>query len=454
LTFDNALVSIKLLISEEFKRHKYLLETDVLNEFEKEKFFDIIRLKANTSFYEKSLKDLSTYLLRYYHQKPILLIDEYDTPIHTAYSEGYYREMIAFMRSFLGAGLKDNTNIYKGVLTGILRVAKESIFSGMNNLGVYTLLQTEFSDKFGLTEKEVEQLLNDYQIEEKYDAIKRWYNGYIFGDTVIYNPWSILNYVSSKDKRLRNYWANTSSNEIIKDLIANSTEMVKAELQDLLQDIPIRRRLNENIVFDDLTRNEITIYSFLVFSGYLKAFAPVDVDEIPHYNLLIPNREVKQVFKDVIMSWITYSYENHRLQMMLNALIRNEIKVFEEILSDFVLETLSYFDTQRRSVEGVYQAFILGLLVNLSPRYEINSNKESGYGRYDISIIPKDKNKPAIIMELKKISFDEDKDSALANALNQIEEKKYEADIRKKGIKEITKLAVTFDGKRVWVKEG
>ena len=454
LDFENALFSIKLLLAEEFKRHEYLLETGVLNAFERDKFSDIIRLKASAAIYEKSLKDLSVYLFRYYHRKPIILIDEYDTPIHTTYSEGYYREMIAFMRSFLGAGLKDNTNIYKGVLTGILRVAKESIFSGMNNLGVYTLLQTEFSDKFGLTEKEVEKLLSDYHTEEKYEIVKRWYNGYIFGDTLIYNPWSILNYIANIEDGPKAYWANTSSNQIIKDLIANSTEMVKSELQDLLQDIPIRKRLNENIVFDELTRNEITIYSFLVFSGYLKAFSPIDIDEIPHYNLLIPNREVKQVFKDVIMNWITYSYENQRLQMMLKALTEGDISVFEEILSDFVLETLSYFDTQRKNVERVYQAFILGLLVNLSPRYEINSNKESGYGRYDISIIPKDRNRRAIIMELKKISFNENKDSALANALKQIEEKEYEADIRKRGIKDITKLAVTFDGKRVWVKEG
>jgi hypothetical protein len=454
LRFEQAIESIKLLISREFRRHDYLLDSQILNSSEKTIYNKIMNLEANISFYKESLLNLSTYLYRYYEEKPVILIDEYDTPIHTAYSENYYKEMIAFLRGFLGAGFKDNTNIFKGVLTGILRVARESIFSGMNNLNVYTLLRPEFNDKFGLTEPEIEKLLIDHQIEEKFDEIKYWYNGYIFGDIVIYNPWSILNYASSRDKLPRNYWANTSSNQIIRYLIADSPAMVKAEFQDLLQDIPITKRIDENIVFDDLTKDDITIYSFLLFSGYLKAFEGEDIDGDTYYNLLIPNKEVKQIFKHVISKWIDQSYENRKLNMMLEALTSNDIKIFERILSDFVVETLSYFDTQKRDVERVYQAFILGLLVNLSPQYEINSNKESGYGRYDVAIIPKDKTKRAIIMELKKIDKleEETKDSALESALQQIEDKKYESDISKRGIEDITKLAVTFDGKRVWVK--
>jgi hypothetical protein len=189
-----------------------------------------------------------------------------------------------------------------------------------------------------------------------------------------------------------------------------------------------------------------------LFSGYLKAFNPESIEGDTHYQLLIPNKEVKQIFKHVISKWINHSYENRKLNMMLKALVETDIELFEEILSDFVLETLSYFDTQKRDVERVYQAFILGLLVNLTPHYEINSNKESGYGRYDVAIIPKEPHKPAIIMELKKIRLNETKESALDSALQQIEDKKYESDIRKRGIEDITKLAVTFDGKRVWVK--
>ena len=454
LTFEEASESIKKVIAREYERHDYLLESQLLSDSEKRTFNKILSLEPSISFYKDSLLNLSSYLHRYHRQKPVILIDEYDTPIHTGYNEKYYREVVAFFKSFFGAGLKDNTDIYKGVLTGILRVSKESIFSDMNNLGVYTVISNKFSTKFGLTESEVEKLLRDYQVENNLSKVRNWYNGYIFGNEVIYNPWSILNYISNIEDGYKAYWANTSSNQIIKELIIDSPAIVKREFQDLLQDIPIQKRINENIVFDELGQDDITIYSFLVFSGYLKAFEPKEVGHTTYYKLLIPNLEVKQIFEDLIIKWINETYENHKLQVMLKALLENDIEIFEEFLNDFVLETLSSFDTQKKDVERVYQAFILGLLVNLSYNYEIYSNKESGYGRYDIAIIPKDRTQRAIIMELKKIRMNETKENALISALKQIEDKNYETDIAKRGIKDITKLAVTFDGKRVWVKKG
>lgn len=454
LEFHDALKTIKKLIAAEFKRYKYLLKSEVLDNLEKSQFEQVLSLNADMTFFEDSLKDLSEYLYKYYHQKPIILIDEYDTPIHTGFNEGYYREVVAFFRSFLGAGLKDNPYLFKGVLTGILRIAKESIFSDLNNLGVYSLLSHKFSTQFGLTQQEIKKLLTDYQLRDKIPWVTDWYNGYVFGKTTLYNPWSILNYVANVEEGYKPYWANTSSNQIIKDIIAHSPEIVRTEFQDLLQDIPIKTQLDENVVFTELTTNERAVYSFLVFSGYLKTIAKEEVDQIPHYTLLIPNREVKHIFNNVIMTWLNESYENRKLQLMLHALIDNDIPSFEEILNDFVITTLSYFDTQKQDVERVYQAFMLGMLINLSSAYEINSNKESGFGRYDISIIPKDTSKRAIIMELKKIGLNETKDTALTNALQQIEEKKYETEICKRGIKDITKLAVTFDGKRVWVRTG
>jgi hypothetical protein len=452
---ESALKAIKKIVSEEFKRHKYLLDSNNrLDEIEKKHFAEILALNADTTFFEDGLKDLSIYLFRYYNQKPVILIDEYDTPIHTAFVEGYYPEIVAFFRSFLGAGLKDNPYIFKGVLTGILRVARESIFSDLNNLGVYSLLRPEYCDKFGFTERDLKNMLKDYQIEHTFEEVNAWYNGYVFGETIMYNPWSILNFVASKDRISRTYWANTSSNRILKDIIGQAPAIVKVEFQDLLQDIPIKKELDENIVFTELTNNERAVYSFLVFSGYLKAFAPEEVNYRQYHSLLIPNQEVKQIFEDVILLWINESYENRKLQLMLHALVDNDIPTFEEILSDFVLSTLSYFDTPKQDVERVYQAFLLGMLINLSSAYEINSNKESGFGRSDISIIPKDIHKRAIIMELKKIGLNETKDTALTNALKQIEEKQYETEIRKRGIQKITKLGVTFDGKRVWVQTG
>ena len=454
LNFDDAYEVVTRLISREFERHSYLLRSDILTTKETQDFNNIVSLEASRASFEESIRNLSNYLFRYYRQPLIILIDEYDTPIHTAYSEGYYREMIAFMRGFLGAGLKDNTNIYKSVLTGILRVARESIFSGMNNLGVYTIISHKLATYFGLTEEEVIKIVEDFNEQDKLDTIKLWYNGYDFGGVTIYNPWSILNYIANVEDGPKAYWANTSSNRIIKDLLSESPETVRSEFQDLLQDIPITKSLDENIVFDELTKDDVNIYSFLLFSGYLKAFDRQNIGHKTYYSLLIPNLEVKQIFENIIIKWIKASYEDRRLQMLLKALLENDIETFEEILSEFVLETLSYFDTQKRDVERVYQAFILGLLVNLSSTHTIQSNKESGYGRYDVSIIPKDPTKRAVIMELKKIRLNETKDTALTNALKQIEDKKYETEILKKGITNISKLAVVFDGKRVWVKEG
>lgn len=459
-TFAEAFRSMQRLLADEFNRHRDLLASDALNEQEKAQFQAVISLQADPVFYRTALKDLSEFLFRAYRRKCVILIDEYDTPIHTGFFEGYYDEVVAFFRVFLGGGLKDNACLFKGVLTGILRVARESIFSGLNNLAVYSLLNHHFSTHFGLTEADVQELLTTYHIGDDMPQVRTWYNGYVFGTTTIYNPWSIVNYVHNHEDGYRPYWANTSSNAILKNLIMRSPERVRTEFHDLLQDIPVTKSLDENIVFSDLTTHADVVYSFLVFSGYLKAIKHEESAEEPCYYLRIPNTEVKQIFRQVILRWINESYENQKLQQLLRALTELRIDEFEEILNDFVLSTLSYYDTRATSerekgdVERVYQAFMLGLLLNLAPAYEVHSNKESGFGRYDISIIPKDTNKRAIIMELKKIGLRETKDTALENALRQIEEKRYDTEIRTRGISAIAKLAVTFDGKRVWVREG
>ena len=454
LTFEESLNSIKRLIADEFRRHAYLLESKALNDFQKEDFKSIASIAADASLFGVSLHNLSNYLFIHHKKKPLILIDEYDTPIHTAYSHGYYEEVTAFFKSFFGAGLKDNPNIFKGVLTGILRVSRESIFSDMNNLAVYTIARDEYSQYFGFTKDEVLEFLRVYKTENRMKDIKYWYDGYIFGDTTIYNPWSILNFMSSKDKQCRPYWANTSSNQIIKSLIKTSSRKVKEEMYNLLKNIPVIKRIEENIVFEDLTKKDSVIYSFLLFCGYLKAFDRKHIDRKDYYKLLIPNLEVKQIFEDVILQWIEESYESYKLKTMLDALLAGEVEIFEELLGDFVIETLSYFDVAGKNVEKVYQAFILGLLVNLSHSYEINSEKESGFGRYDISVVPKDKSKKAVIMELKTIRKNETKEEALKAALSQIEERKYEAAVSQTGVKDICKLGVVFDGKKVWVKKG
>ncbi|VEN73616.1 PD-(D/E)XK nuclease superfamily protein [Candidatus Desulfarcum epimagneticum] len=452
LQFEDALKTIKLLISKEFGRLGYLRQSEALTDIQKSRFDDILAMKAETHVFEASLGDLSQYLYHFHNKKPLILIDEYDTPIHVGHSEGYYKEIIAFFRSFLGAGLKDNPYIFKGVLTGILRVAKESIFSGINNLAVYTILREEYRERFGFSENEVSALMEACGAKDRMEDVRRWYDGYLFGGKTVYNPWSILNFASSKDKVCRPYWANTSSNDLIKSLVKGAPHAVREGIQDILNDVPVESRIEENIVFEDLPKDEVAVYNFFLFCGYLKAFDPKRVDHEDHRSLLAPNLEVRQIFKHAVMKWINESYESHKLKEMLKAVTTGDAGVFETLLGDFVAETLSYFDTAGKNVEKVYQAFILGLLVNLAADYEIASEKESGFGRYDISVIPKDPDKTALILELKTIRPGETKDEALESAVSQIEERKYETALIQRGIQDIRKWGVVFDGKRVWVR--
>jgi len=458
-TWEETYSALKLLIKDEYQQNKYLLDANI--EREDIVYFErILSGTANLAEYCAALKKLSDFLCDYHKQKVIIIMDEYDTPIHTAFygtnenEKNFYSNCVEFFRNFLGAGLKDNTSIFKAFITGILRVARESIFSGLNNLGVYTTLNKKFSDKFGFTENEVNQLIEYYGIQSDSETIRNWYNGYVFGNEVIYNPWSIINFINQPGEDAKPYWVNTSSNEIIRDLIKESPYSVKTDLEKLLKDIPLEKEIDENIVFPDLKSSEKSIFSFLLFCGYLKAYDARKIEDDIYYHLLIPNKEIKSVFKSIIQSWFTANYQSDKLKMLLSSLTSGDVKLFEKILSDYVVTTLSYHDTSRKNVESVYQAFMLGLFITLSDRYFVKSNQESGYGRYDIALIPKDVTKKAIIMELKKIDeFEEEtKDQALESALKQIEEMKYETSVREHGCTDILKLAVTFDGKRVWVK--
>ncbi len=456
INFDDAFYKIKELIIGVFEQHKYLLDS-IKNPNEKNNFRKILENTADKAVFSNVLFYLSKWLYEYTGEKVVILIDEYDTPIQSAFFSGFYDEMINFFRNFLSAGLKDNTYLFKAVLTGILRVARESIFSGLNNIGTYTILDTEFKTSFGFTESETFKMLDDYNLSQFKKGVKKWYDGYIFGDdTTIYNPWSILNFVSKKKKKFEPFWINTSSNDIIRDLVINSSLSTKKEFESLLKDEPLTKQIDSAIVFRDIEKNEKALYSFLLFCGYLKAFDCKREERKSFCSLLIPNEEVKIIFEEVIINWFNQSFVDEKLQILLKSLITGDLKLFERLLSEFVLTTLSYFDTAGKNVEAVYQAFVLGLLVSLpASSYEVNSNKESGFGRYDISIIPKDLSKKAIIMEFKTIDdfYEETKEEALDSAIKQLVEKKYETEILKRGIKDILRFGVVFDGKRVWIKE-
>jgi len=450
--YELAIDRIKDIISDLYNEKEYLL--DILNEKEKIIFKNIIDKTASLNKYAESINKLSLYLKKYFKKTPILLIDEYDTPIHTAFYENYYNDMISFLREFFGYSVKDNSNINKTVMTGILRIAKESIFSGMNNLGVFTTLNLEFADKFGFTEQEVNQLIINFNLLEYQAEIQRWYDGYIFGETIIYNPFSITNFISHYKEGLKPYWVNTASNDLIKHLVSKSNDILKNEFLYLLKNNYLTKTLDENIVFADLEKNNDNIYSFLVFTGYLKALNKQQDEENIKYDLKIPNLEVRTVFKSILQNWFAESYDYAKIDLLLKSLTKGDMETFEEVLSNFILTTLSYFDTAGKNVEKVYQAFMLGLFVNLSSYYEVKSEQESGFGRYDIALIPRDNTKLAIIMELKTINVtkNETKLKALNSALRQIKDRKYAEAVRNKGCNNILELAVVFDGKQCWVK--
>jgi hypothetical protein len=452
--WPSALEKIKRLIQEEFLRHNYLRNEQALEPEEQGYFDGIANLTASQSAYEDSLKKLSRYLARHHQQQVILLIDEYDTPIQAGYVNGYYKEVIGFMRNFLSGGLKDNPNLGKGVLTGIMRMAKESIFSGLNNLSFYTLLRSEFSTAFGLTETEVEKALRDFQLTGQYENIRSWYNGYTFGDQTIYNPWSIINYFDSADKELLPYWVNTSDNAIVEQLLTRGGTELKSELESLIQGGTIEKPIEENIIFRDIERKDHLLWSFLLFSGYLKYVEKRTVNKRTLLSLQIPNLEVGYIYDHLVQGWLEARLENKKLETMLKALLGGDMETFEEFFAEMVKNSFSFLDTGG-DPEKVYQAFTIGLLVRLSGNYEVKSNRESGYGRYDVMLIPRDPRAAGIIIEFKKVNKKrgETKDRAMAKAFQQIEEKNYAGELVGRGIQQIRKLAIVFEGKRVWVKE-
>ena len=453
-TWESALEKIRRLIQEEFSRHRYVRSANTLNNGREEYFDSIVNLTASQSAYEDSLKRLCGYLARHHGQQVILLIDEYDTPIQAGYVNGYYAEVIGFMRNFLSGGLKDNVHLEKGVLTGIMRVAKESIFSGLNNLGVFTLLRSEFSSSFGLTEDEIAQALKDFGLLQQHENIRDWYDGYVFGDHVIYNPWSIINYLNSADKEFRPYWVNTSDNSIVEQILTRGGSELQAELESLINGEGIEKNIEENIVFAEIEQSDDVLWSFLLFGGYLKYVAKRPINTHWLYRLQIPNSEVRHVYERLVKRWFEKRLENKKLELMLRAFVRGDVKEFERFFRELVLNVFSYHDFGGEA-EKVYQAFTIGLLVWLGGQYEIKSNRESGYGRYDVMVIPQDLARVGYVIEFKKVDAYENEtpEIAVQKALLQIEEKKYAAELFARGLKTVKRLAIVFEGKRVWVKE-
>jgi len=456
--YGDCLEYFQTVIGDEFRRHQYILQSDKLDDFEKEQFERIKDEKASKVRLTTSLKLITKLLAEYHDEDVIVLIDEYDTPINAGYLNGYYEDIIDFMRIFLAGGLKGNRYLKAAVITGIYRVAKESIFSGFNNLEVCSVIDNIFTEEFGFIEKEVKDLLAYYNQEESIDKIRDWYNGYIFGDeTVIYNPWSILNYL--KYGNLKPYWVNTSSNNIIRQMLGKTGKGFKEKLRLLLTGEEIEDvRINTDTNFRDIQGksviNESVLWNLLLVSGYLK---PVDMYldvGRTKCNLSIPNKEIHLLYEDIIMSWFEEGeVDTGQIREMLEDLVRGDIDDFAEKFSYLVRKTFSYFDVGYNAAENFYHAFILGLLVNLQKKYRIKSNSESGDGRPDVLIIPEDKSKRGVVIEFKvaKSSEEEVMTKTAEEALAQIEKTNYEDELLFSGIDEVLKVAVVLCGKKVLV---
>ncbi|MCF7800098.1 ATP-binding protein [Candidatus Babeliales bacterium] len=447
LNWEKAFEKIRDIISIEFSRHDYLLNSNLLKDLEKENYENIINKTASQVDYENSLKKLSKWLNDFYNKKPIILIDEYDSPINAGFLNNYYKEIINFMRGFLCGGLKDNSNLEKAVITGILRVARESIFSGLNNLAVYSVLSKKFSEYFGFLQNEVEKLLKYYSFENKIRKVKKWYDGYNFGDHKIYNPWSILNFISN-NAEFSVYWVNTSDNQLIKDLITHGDEELKEGIENIISGKKNKYSINENIVFQDIYKINSAVFSLLLFSGYLTATKVKKGYDNP-VKLSIPNQEIKNLYEDIIIYWFESSINFRKYKFMLENLISGNIEEFTKYFTEFVFSSFSSFDLPQNASEKVYHSFVLGMLVSLNKDYVIKSNRESGKGRYDVILIPKDRSKLGVIIEFKKAEIKETLDYAVKSAMKQIQEKQYDQELKDFGIKNILHLGIAFKGKQV-----
>lgn len=459
---QGALWKIKKIIFNIYQQYAWLGSWEGLMAVEREQFVGITPDMEDTAA-QSAIQDLCSYLSRYYKKKVIVILDEYDTPMQEAYIHGYWDKFTAFMRSLFNATFKTNPYLERAVMTGITRVSKESIFSDLNNLAVVTTTSDRYSTAFGFTQEEVFKSLEDMGLWERREDVKRWYDGFVFGEhRNIYNPWSITNFL--KEKKLRPYWASTSSNGLVSRLIQTAPPDIKQMMEDLISGREIVVNFDEQIVFSQLGKNKNAIWSLLMASGYLKPDKVEYKGELlePWYHLSITNLETVSMFSNMFKGWFDSDSSNYG--EFVQALLKGRLREMNIYMNDVALSTFSYFDvgtqpSERTQPERFFHGFVLGLLVELRDIYEIKSNRESGYGRYDVMLVPKgdDRKYNAIILEFKVYdSYDESTlEDTAQSALRQIEEKNYDAELIARGIEKerIRHYGFAFEGKKVLIAE-
>lgn len=454
-SWELTFAKISELVQEEFGRHIKLCESGKLETYELAYFKKILAGQANEVELSSSLQKLSKMLTEHFGKAPIIIIDEYDTPIQEGYSKDFYDEIIGFMRNFFSGAFKDNRYLSYGFLTGIFRIAQESIFSGLNNLNVNSVMDEEYDAFFGFTDPEINQILDYYGVLDKEGELKDWYDGYRFGNVEIYNPWSVINYIS-KGCIPQAYWVNTGKNEILEDILKVVTDDITEKLYALLRGERVIARIDQNVVYRSLSEDPGNIYSLLAVAGYLKILRKeLQADGSYLCEVAIPNREIAAVYKSEILSHLLQigAITRTTADKIAESLYMNDPEKLQKAIAEYMDRSISFYDA---GAEGFYHGLILGLIALMDNQYKIRSNRESGDGRYDISLFPREKKYPGIIMELKwKKGLETDALDALAEeALIQIDSKRYDHEMREDGVEDILKLGIAFSGKEIRIKTG
>ena len=454
-TWDDCVARMADVLSELFVAHRYVIESGRPNAEDAELYAAVLHRRAGEAQLAGALRFLSRVLAEHHGERVVILLDEYDTPIHAGFTRGFYDEVVTFFRDFLSGGFKDSVHLFKGVLTGILRVAKESLFSGLNNIEVYSILRSESSTAFGFTEPEVRGLVDAAGEPGLLDGVRAFYNGYLFGGTDIYNPWSVLSYLSREHKELLPYWIDTSGNELVRELLLAGSTGVRAELETLLSGGTIDKPIEENIVLRDLSLDPGAVWSFLLFTGYLKPVELRLADGRRRARLAVPNLEVAVALRKMAEAWLaTQVGGSEALDALLAALLRGDAPVVERHLTRLLLVNLSYFDTAYPEPERFYHGLVVGLLAGLGSSHDVRSNRESGLGRCDVLVLPRKAGEPGVVLELKSIDprAGGTIDRTIRAALRQIRARDYAAQLRARGASPIHEMAAVFAGKRVHVR--